>query len=152
MKNITPETADIIMMLDAAMVEVITRNEKPKSLYNARKKAIEQTAGQICIYIDDYYDVKIIETICRKKIDAIMLAKTAQELDEIVHSPKPTHNGGQLVDHPKYQFDEEELLNWCRASLKYPPGPAVAKRVNELFQRIYGMSVDDYTKRNLSPS
>lgn len=146
MRNITPETADIILLLDEAMTDIITSNEKPKALYNARKKALEQTAGQICIYIDNYYDPKIIKVICQKKIDAIMQAKTASELDEIVHSPKPYHYGGRLVDHPKYQFDEEELLNWSRASLKHPPGPAVAARVEELFKRIFGMSLDEYTK------
>jgi len=152
MKNITPETASIIMMLDEAMVDIITRDEKPKSLLNARKKALEQTAGQICVYIDNYYDPKIIEVICHKKIDAIMEAKTAKELNEIVHSPKPTLYGGKFIDQPGYQFDEEELLNWCKASLRAPPGPAVAARVDELFKRIYGMSVDEYTKRNLTPS
>ena len=115
MKNITPETASIIMILDEAMVDIITRDEKPKSLLNARKKALEQTAGQICVYIDNYYDPKIIEVICHKKIDAIMEAKTAKELNEIVHSPKPTLYGGKLIDQPGYQFDEEELLNWCKA-------------------------------------
>ena len=151
MKNITPETAYILMLLDEAMVEIVARDERPKTLYNARKKALEQTAGQIRIYIDDYFDPKIIEVICQKKIDAILQAKTVAELDEIVHSPKPYYYGGRLIDHPKYRFDEEELLNWSRASLKYPPGPTVANRVDELFKRIYGMSIDEYAKENPSP-
>jgi len=100
MKNITPETAYILMLLDEAMVEIVARDEKPKTLYNARKKALEQTAGQIRIYIDDYFDPKIIEVICQKKIDAILQAKTVAELDEIVHSLSRIITGGDSLTIP----------------------------------------------------
>ena len=124
-------------------IELLCMDERNEKLREHKSAAITVTYRQMLFYIERGYMLSLIKSAYQKKLDAIREATSKGELDTIIHSPKPIRFGGEYVDSRQYAFDEEELMQWCLWSLQYVPHNAEYKRIDVLFKRIFGKSIEE---------
>ena len=132
------------IMFLSAVVDAEVKGKPGSHLVKRRLTALEQSFRQMLFYVDKGILFSIIERACQKKFDAVLAATTVSELDTIVHSPKPRDYGGKFIDNNPYGFDEEELIQWSLATLKAPPSRAIVERIEVLFERVFGATLDSY--------
>lgn len=141
------DEVELLTSVFSALFQIAEQAEKPTKKTKAQTEALITTKNQVQFYLERCIDPRLVEKICKKKVDAIMQAETIADLKTIVNCPRPTEYGGKITDHPKYQFDEEELVLWGFTSLKAPLNHIAHQRINVLFERVYGISLDDYCKK-----
>lgn len=124
--------------------EMLCMDERNEKLRGYKTSAITATYRQMLFYVEHGFMLSLIKSAYQKKLAAIREAATKDELDTIIHSPKPIRYGGEYVDSQKYTFDEEELMQWSLATLEYVPGHAEYKRIETLFNRIFGKSIKEF--------
>lgn len=130
------------LIVDAIQKEA-SGKEKLTRISGYRIDALQKTWRQMLFYLNEYISYSIIERACQKKIAAILQATTKEALNTILRLPVPQTYGGELVDHPTYRFDEEELIQWMLAVTKDAPGDKVIRRCDTLWQRVFGQSIYD---------
>ena len=104
-----------------------------------RMAALFQLSGLIKAYQKEFNETPLALTICEKKVEYILQAKTKADLKEILAPPKVHYSFNEVVPVGRFHVDEEELLIWSLTSLWCggPLNDAGFNRYTKLFAQIF---------------
>lgn len=112
-----------------------------------RLSAIKQVPSYLMPYVDDNFQQQLIDAVCEKKLGFIMKAETKGEIQKIMRPALPQRTCNGVICHSPYHIPEEELMIWAHISPHCNLILPAEKRYLELFQQVYGMTVDEYLRR-----
>ncbi len=133
--------AEIDRMMEIAQAACMMPDPaaEPKSLSNAREKAIQTTFQRAADYRRQGIRTDLVHTAVEKRLNLIAGAATVVELKEITDEPKPRYTGGGFAIG-RFSVPEEELILWSLTSLNAlrPLVPEAVERYAYLFRQVFG--------------
>lgn len=128
---------DYVKEIERAYQAVEKDTSLSKSIREKKIEALCKTAAFVLNLAEhSCYDPLILEGYAKKKSHFILNAQSCGEIDEIMAPSKPYYDGNKFRDR-KYQVDEEELIDWCQASLRVPLNSAATERMLALMCRVF---------------
>lgn len=113
-----------------------------------RWSAIHGIFSYLMPYIMENRPQELIDAVCEKKLGFIMKAETLGEIREIMRPALPEKTHGGIVCRSPYHIPEEELMVWAHVSPCCKLIPEASERCLKLFEQSFGMSIDEYCRRN----
>lgn len=111
-------------------------------LLEAKFDAIQKVFGMVECYARNGVTDKIVDAIMEKKATMILEATAIKDIKEIAEAPKP-HYDGCRWHVSEHAVPEEELVLWFITSLKAPLVNYAMERYKELFEQVFGKSMDE---------
>lgn len=130
---------DSMMELVQAACTMPDPASEPRSLSNARMKAIHTTLQRAAYYRKQDIRTDVVHMAIEKRLNLIANAATVAELKEISAEPRPRHTGSGLVSG-RFSVPEEELIVWSITSMHGPMIPAGIERYAYLFRQVFGFA------------
>lgn len=134
--------AQISLKLTYELLSYITELvlEEKNSIINTRK--VEALLTLLNVSRKSYLnceDLSLIsdEAIVRKKLQHIKECNTCEDLSMIMNKPMVRYNFGEAIPENKWVLPEEEIMMWCKLSLKCVLNDAGYTRYRTLFHELF---------------
>lgn len=137
-----------VFIITRAEVDLAFDRTISDTVREMRWSAIHELSSYLMPYIMQNQHQKLIDAVCEKKIGFIMQAETLGEIREIMRPALPEKTYGGIVCRSPYHIPEEELMLWAYVSPNSKLTPEASQRYMELFEQSFGMSIDEYCRRN----
>jgi hypothetical protein len=129
---------EAILKICSAIKDVTLNEELDNRVNQLRILALRQLEPILKLSFDRFgRENPIVMIICEKKIAFILEARTKNEIDLILSSPKVHYNFNTVVPSNQYVIPEEELLIWSLTSLQAPLNEVGVNRFMELFLEVF---------------
>lgn len=137
-----------IFLISEAIAELITNDKIPRPLAELRLSAILSIHAYLQKYLNLNLNADFVDAVCEKKIGFIMQANSSKEIREIMRPALPEKTYSGIVCRSPYHIPAEELLLWNGVTPYCKMIPEVDERCLKLFEQAFGMSIDEYMRRN----
>ena len=127
---------DFEMVIFFAFAEIVMDEDASDDLKSLRIDALKKVQRSLNHYHHLGYIPELTRAIAEKKCRMIKEATSKSEMEKFIQPRCPRYDGEKFIEDP-YIIQEEELICWSYASLRFPLNSIGAARFQEVFKRVF---------------
>lgn len=134
--NWEPKHVYFDVSLALAYAEILVPADIKQSVWELRLTGLRQLQAQLTHYEKLGYDSSLLSAISEKKSQMILRISSRTELEKVIRPHAPHFDGNKFIPD-RYNIPEEELICWCKTSLRGPLNENGFNRYMEVFHEVF---------------